>query len=144
MGGMRKLRRRTGRERYDVERLRPCRELNDMPTRKMSGVLLEFAEPVTCAVQDDVHNERLLMLAALCWNASFLPAEEQRTILRGMVDQFRQEDTLARTVLQDTMLMLIERKEQLYPDDRRLIMKHWSIGDGENRWLQVLSTLITS
>jgi len=144
MGGIRKLRRRTERGRYNVERLRPGRELKNMPTRKISEVLLEFAEPVTCMTQDDEHYEALLMLASICWNASFLSAEERRTILRDLVEQFRAEDALVRAVLQETVLMLIERKELLYPDDRRLIMEHRSIGEGEDSRLQVLSTQITS
>ncbi|MBW0000363.1 MAG: hypothetical protein JO015_14785 [Verrucomicrobia bacterium] len=80
---------------------------------KMSGVLLKFAEPLLdrSAPIDELRGA--LHFAMLIWNYSLLPAEaRERGLPKGFTKDLWQE-----TVAQQ----LLERKAQLFPNNRRML-----------------------
>jgi len=138
MGTMRKLRRKSSKEQYEVESLYP-----DLPVghRKMSEVLLDFAQPLLDTVDDDIAFETAISFAAICWNASFLPEKEKHKMLLKIVDEIGKSDALTRLEVEDCAKMLLERKKDLFADDRRMILKYKVVEEGDNQRLLVMSTL---
>ncbi|MFQ6036291.1 MAG: hypothetical protein ACE5NM_10685 [Sedimentisphaerales bacterium] len=135
MGGLRKLRRKSRKGRYEVEPLRQARAL---PVRKMSEVLLDFAEPFLETLTDEQF-EAGISFAAICWNISFLPEREQRKLLRSLVDELGKSDPLARFDVEDCARMLLERRRTLFADDRRMIVNYKVIDEGDSHRLLVMS-----
>lgn len=135
MGGLRKLRRKSRKGRYEVEPLRQARAL---PVRKMSEVLLDFAEPFLETLTDEQF-EAGINFAAVCWNISFLPQKEQQKLLRSLVDELGRSDPLARLDVEDCARMLLERRRTLFADDRRMIVNYKVIDEGDSHRLLVMS-----
>ena len=139
MGGMRKLRRRSRSAQYAVE---PLRSKLPIPTRKMSEVILDFAEPLLNTIDDDDELfEEVISFAVICWNASFLPEKEQKQILCSLVDKMAKSDVLQRLRVEDDIRMLLERKKTFLADDKRMVVNYEIIEERGSRRLLAMSVL---
>ena len=137
MGGLRKLRRKSRKGQYEVE---PLRQDGAFPVRKMSEVLLDFAEPFLETLTDEQF-EAGISFAAICWNISFLPERKQQKQLRRLVDELGKSDPLARFDIEDCARMLLERKRVFFADDKRMIVNYKVIDQGDSHRLLVMSAL---
>ena len=135
MGGMRKLRRSYG-KRYKVEPLRPQESYR---ARKMSEVLLDFAEPLLNNVGCDELFEDVISFAIICWNASFLPEKEQKKIISSLVDEMAKSDVLLRLSIGSDVRMLLERKKRFFADEKRMIINYEIIEENGSRRLLAMS-----
>ncbi len=118
MGGLRKLKRGQDRKYADaIAKIVPRYD------RKLSEVLLEFADPlvVTARTEEDFHNS--IEIAVLAWNLSFLPADEQSTFLRESVTPLSGREELPFEAEQ-CIQMLLTRKQALFSSDRRFVIQH--------------------
>jgi hypothetical protein len=138
MGGMRKLRRSGHSRHYRLEPLRPKDLCFD---RKMSEVIMDFAEPLLDPVEDGLAFENALTLAVICWNTSFLPEEEQRKMVREMVGEMAKSDFLTRFEVENCINMLLGRKRTFFADERRLVLDYKIVEEKGRERLLVLSAL---
>ena len=109
---------------------------------KLSAALIELCEPFEPENLSTKEFENLIALAAVAWNIAVLPKEERLEKLTAFVDEMpdmRQElENEIDTVLHDdskdtdfapatTMLhfigAMIQRKDELFPNDNRLILE---------------------
>ena len=110
---------------------------------KLSAALIELCEPFEPENLSTKEFENLIALAAVAWNIAVLPKDERLEKLTAFVDEMpkvRQElEHEIDTVLHDdskdtgfapatTMLhfigAMIQRKEELFPNDNRLILNY--------------------
>ena len=136
MGGMRKLRRKSRSTQYTVEPLRPKLPL---PLRKMSEVIVDFAEPLLNTIDDDELFEEVLSFASICWNISLLPENEQKQMAQSLVNDIGKSDILKRLKVEDDIRMLLERKKAFFADDRRMLIDFKVIEGKDSRRLLAMS-----
>jgi len=137
MGGMRKLRRRGRGKQYEVEPLRPQQSF---PARKMSEVILDFAEPLLDALDDDELFEKAIGCAVVCWNLSFLQEKKQQRQVRAIVNKLDKSALLTRHEFEDYVRMLLERKRILFADEKRIVMNYKIVEEEDHHHLFVMST----
>jgi len=138
MGGMRKLRRRGRGKQYEVEPLRPQQSFH---ARKMSEVILDFAEPLLDALDDDELFENAIGCAVVCWNLSFLTEMKQQRQVRAIVNKLDKSDLLTRFEAEDYVRMLLERKRILFADEKRIVVKYKLVEEEDHHHLFVTSAL---
>ena len=139
MSTMRKLRRTIQGPQYKVE---PFRQEERLPGRKMSEVLLDFAEPLLDALDDDDEFKGAISFAAICWNLSFLPEKTQRKQLRSIGHQLGGSDALSTSEIEYFARILLERKKAFFADDRRMVADYEVVNEEEGDSLLVASTLV--
>jgi len=137
MGGLRKLRRRTHRSKYEIG---PLWAKTTFPGRKMSEVILDFAEPLLDAIDDDELFKNAIGCAVLCWNLSFYPEQEQQKQLRPLVNEMVRSSHLPRLEIEGCARMLLERKKALFANDRRMIVNYGVVEEKDHWRLLVMST----
>lgn len=67
--------------------IEPCGEV------KMSEVLMDFVEPYRELADAEEAYRKLLTLAVMAWNASFLPEKEQQDMIERVLDEGIQTGT---------------------------------------------------
>jgi len=140
MGGLRKLRRRSRSAHYKVEPLRPKGPFH---LRKMSEVIIDFAEPLLNAIDDCDHElfEYVISFAIICWNASLLPQKKQKKVLFSMVDKLAESDVLFRLSVEDDVRVLLERKKAFFADDKRMVVDYKIVEENGLYHLFAMSTM---
>jgi hypothetical protein len=100
---------------------------------KMSEVLLQFAEPVldTAATLDEVH--AALEFAMTIWNYSLLPAQARSKGLPEVI--------MSDPWLKSAAEVLLERKAQLFADNRRVLYGLEVFEKGDKFRVNVLSLI---
>ena len=136
MGTMRKLRRRSRGKQYEVEPLRPQQSFH---ARKMSEVILDFAEPLLDALDDDELFEKAISCAVACWNLSFLPEKKQKKLILSMVNELDKSVLLTRHEFEDCIRMLLERKRILFADEKRIVASYKVVEEEDYQRLLVVS-----
>lgn len=107
--------------------------------RKMSENILHLAEPL---LEHSENEEGALSLATIAWNLSLIPEDERGSMLEKLLRQAAETDPEMEHGMRVLLMDLVERKLELYPDDRRMILGHELSQTGENSKLNVVSTLI--
>ena len=136
MGTMRKLRRRSRSTQYEVEPLRPQQSFH---ARKMSEVILDFAEPLLDALDDDELFENAINCAVACWNLSFLPEKKQKKLVLSMVNELDKSVLLTRHEFEDCIRMLLERKRVLFADEKKIVVNYKIVEEEDHHRLLVMS-----
>jgi hypothetical protein len=113
---------------------------HESPAIKMSQVLTKLIAPFAHLAPSDEEYEVLLNMAVVAWNLSLL-AEEQRPPL---IDHFLAgglpgADSNVTDLARELIDQLIERKQALFPDMRRLIVSYQLTRTGEAYHLKVVS-----
>lgn len=109
---------------------------------KMSKVLADFVEPYLELVDTGDANRKLLTLAVLAWNASFLPQEEQQAMIDEVLDAgLPAADEELKAGLKEIVNMLIVRKKIYFSDYTRRIIDFELTDRGKDYHLSVASTL---
>jgi hypothetical protein len=118
----------------------PLRPKGPFPRRKMSEVILDFAEPLLNEIDDDDELfEDAVSFAVICWNISFLPENEQKKMIRSLVDERAKSDVLLRLRVQDDIRMLLERRKAFFADEKRMIVNYEIIEERGSRRLLAMS-----
>jgi len=139
MSTLRKLR-RTGQ--MATHRVEPLRDRQPLFARKISEVLLDFAEPVLETFDHPEDFEAMVTLAVLCWNCSLLPANEQRKSLNKVINELGKSDPTTRIEVEDCIRMLMERKKTVFANDRRMIANFEVVEERDGSRLVVVSSLL--
>ena len=104
---------------------------------KMSQVIIDFAEPVLERAKTEKEFRTGIGLATLAWNASLLPeAEREKVINKPLIESLPDATDTALVALE----MLIARKHQYFPDNKRVIMDYELSGTPPNLHLSVISS----
>jgi hypothetical protein len=116
--------------------------INPPDQEKMSEVLLDFARPLLELSDDDDHFDKVIALAAACWNAALLPQEKQEASIKGMIDIISSSGTRDDVQMaRETVRVLLERKERYFPDNKKFIADYQISNSRSRRNLLVASTL---
>ncbi len=119
MGGLRTLKRG-----QDREYVNAIAKIASHYHRKLSEVLLEFAEPLTVTARTREDFEAAVEIAILAWNLSFLPPEERFTFLKQSMPSLSCGKDALPFEIEQCIEMLLARKRALFPDDRRFVGEH--------------------
>jgi hypothetical protein len=109
---------------------------------KMSDVLERFAEPYLEFVDTTEQHRKLFTLAALAWNASFLPPGEQAKMIDEVLGAgFPADAGELKAGLKEIVGALIARKQALFSGYTRKIINFELTDAGNSFHLTVASTL---
>jgi hypothetical protein len=96
----------------------------------LSRALLQLIEPYNDLERGPKALEKILVAGMMAWNLTIIPPETAQTMLKELLDRMPTQDTKAATL--QMLGALIERKLQLFPNDRRLLnsykIKHVQAG----------------
>jgi len=106
---------------------------------KISEVILRFAEPL----QDEygVVPPNMIRLAIPVWNASFLREDAQKQAIKNIVKIVPVTEREARREMILIISMLLERKENYFADNKRIIMDYHITESAHRLNLDVVSTV---
>ncbi|HID86163.1 MAG TPA: hypothetical protein EYP55_02155 [Anaerolineae bacterium] len=108
----------------------------------MSQVLRDFVEPYLEFADTEEAYRKLLTLAVLAWNASFLSEEERQDMIdRVLSEGLSEADDELKAGLKSIVNMLIRRKEEHFAAYTRRIIDFDVTDTGEGYHLAVASTL---
>ena len=94
---------------------------------KMSAVVLQLAEPLLKQHgKTPQQAEAIIMLTIAAWNKSMFPPDKQPLIEKDLIDSFVPKDGNAEDagVAVQIMDMVVERRERLFPDLRKIIVDY--------------------
>lgn len=132
MGGLRKLKR--GQDRKYVNAIA---KIASRYHRKLSEVLLEFAEPLTVTARTEEDFRTAVEIAILAWNLSFLPPDERSTFLKQSIPSLSGGKDALPFETEQCIQRLLARKQALFPDDRRFVAEHQLSGGPHDATLLV-------
>jgi hypothetical protein len=108
--------------------------------RKLSAVLLEFAEPYRAQATTVQAFESLIIVAALAWNKALLRGTKPQAAFDEMLHPFLDSLSAAgRTEIEQLIAVLIRRKNQFFADDHRYVVSFEVSDAGEQYALSVAS-----
>jgi hypothetical protein len=157
----RKVKRRRRKKRQNPERKQNQERLQDFKERiekdlpqghkivvepngvaKMSEVLEAFVAPYLPVADTEDATNKLLALAMLAWNASFLPEEEQREMVEDIASKAMSGATRQdKEDLRELVSALVERKKAHFAEYTRTIISFELADAGKNYHLSVVSTM---
>ena len=108
---------------------------------KMSEILVEFVGPYLDMVDSDETYRMLLTLAIAAWNMSLLPEEEQKDMLKEILEAMSGASKWQKVRLKSILKSLIARKKAFFSNCKRMILSFDLEDTGEGYRLMVLSTL---
>ena len=109
---------------------------------KMSEVILDFAKPLLDKCEDEESEKKAIGLAILIWNVSLFPKKKRDQEIENLCSGLSSsEDANDFAALMNYVNLLLERKNEYYPDNKRAIMNYQMSGSEKNRRLDVASTL---
>lgn len=113
--------------------------LSENSERKMSEIILEFAEPVLRVANDEQTNKNALTIAITCWDVALLPENEHEEIIGKIVKEAMPTEQFWKD-MENIVRMLIERKKSLYPHVKKIIVDHDIQFSNGNIILNIAST----
>ena len=128
----------TAAQRELVDRVRksrpgePIKVVTRRTGRKVSEILMEFAQPWLDEARNDDQRKTVVGLAVLAWNLAVIPEPE-----RWEGDFAEQLGITGKAILTE----MIARKLALYPEETRPILDYQITGSQNNLSLQVISSL---
>lgn len=109
---------------------------------KMSEVLTDFVEPYIEFTDTEEDYRKLLVLAIMAWNASFLPEKEQQDMIDGILDKgIPTGSEELKAGLKEIVKELVIRKKVYFPEYTRRIIDFEVTDTGKGYHLAVASTL---
>jgi hypothetical protein len=108
---------------------------------KMSEVLTDSVEPYLEFADTEAYR-KLLTLAVMAWNASFLPEKEQQNMIDSVLDKGIPTGTQdLKAGLKEIVDMLIVRKKEFFSEYKRKIIDYELTDTGRDYHISVASTL---
>lgn len=119
---------------YMANRINP----NPPGKEKMSEVILEYARPLMESAQTVEEQKKAIGMAIICWNTSFIDPENRDLMITETFAETGEElDSATREVIE----FMLKRKDDLFPDNKRII-EDWIIKDrGSQLLFEVATTL---
>ena len=114
--------------------------LEYVSARKLSEVVLEFAEPLTNAVEGTEGEEKAIRMSVTLWNASLLPKQKALEAIKPALDDMANGDQALTSEFHSMFDMMYDRKQNYFSTDRRFIVEYSLEKNREGFYLQVAST----
>jgi len=92
--------------------------------KKMSEVILEFAEPLMHRCENDDQQKKIIALSIVAWNISCLPENQQEQSKKEAVKKFLSGDIKAQLFIEDLLNYLLERKKKYFSHDKRVVINY--------------------
>ena len=108
--------------------------------RKLSEVVLEFAEPLTDAVEGAEGEEKAIKMSIILWNASLFPKQKALEIIRPDIDDMAKGNQVLKSEFHSMFDMMYERKQNYFSSDNRFVVDYTLEENREGFYLQVAST----
>jgi hypothetical protein len=117
--------------------------MNPSGVVKMSEVLEEFVDPYLDFARTRQQRRKLFEVAVLAWNLTLLPEDSQQQMVEKIIEEgITGRDPLARQDTRQILNEMMERKEQLFADNKRYIVNFNLQDTGQTFHLSVASTLM--
>jgi hypothetical protein len=114
----------------------PLRVAKRRTGRKVSEILMEFAQRWLDAARDDDQRRMVIGMAVLAWNMAALPSPERwEGMSRELEEKFGEP---GKAVLKE----MIARKLALCPEETRTILDYEFTGGGDNMMVEVAYSLL--
>ena len=108
--------------------------------RKLSEVVLEFAEPLTNAVEGTEGEEQAIRMSITLWNTSLLPKQKALENIKLAFDDMANGDQALKSEFYNMFDMMYARKHSYFSTDHRFIVDYSLEKNSEGFYLQVAST----
>ena len=107
--------------------------------KKMSEVLLEFADPYIEYWDDEDHLNKILTLCVIGWGLAIMPIDQRGDLIEKTLKTLPEE---ARADGRALFEMMIDRKEMYFADNNRWIISHTLTMTPKGPHVDVVSTLV--
>ena len=114
--------------------------LENISTRKLSEVVLEFGEPLINEVEGTGGEERAIRMSVTLWNASFLPKQKALESMKPALDDIANGDQALVSGFHSMFNMMYDRKQNYFSTDNRFIVDYSLEKNRDGFYLQVAST----
>ena len=95
------------------------------PPVKISEAILNISESLRARFKAETRVQTIISLTIMAWNISLFPPKEQEGMRKKILEKLKlQIDRLDNDVLSETLDMLINRKNTLYPDIKESILEY--------------------
>lgn len=114
----------------------------DTPGKKLSAVLIEFIAPYDDPSYNEHAYDKLITMAVIAWNAAILEGKERKQFVNeaiASIVEITGEEW--RKGAEDTLAMMINRKEQFFADDKRFVVEYSWTETKSHRHLAVATVL---
>jgi hypothetical protein len=108
---------------------------------KISQRLIQIAKPYLTAGDSLDECEKELSLASTAWNLSLFPADSREEQMRKSLQCLAALDPEDRQLITEHIRDLVRRKEQFFPEDRRMIAKVDVLLEGGSLRVLVMSEI---
>jgi hypothetical protein len=98
---------------------------SDLPqAQKISNAISKILDSEIAGKESlDEYRHRVTAIV-FAWNVSLLPPEAQATTLKNLGQFVEKQDPLGVAAAQAELMRLIEKKQAMFPDDKRFIVSH--------------------
>jgi hypothetical protein len=93
---------------------------------KMSEIILTLADPLLQKYKENFGRAHgILTLAVIAWNMSMLPEPDEEQLVANIASSLPPEfSAVDVAMILNTVYLLMQRKRELFPDIRRVIVNH--------------------
>ena len=109
---------------------------------KLSKVILDYAKPLTDALDGTEVEERAIIVSVMFWNASLFSKEKALETIEPVLSELANGDQLLEEEFDAMFEMMYKRKQSLFSDDKRFVVDYQLEENNEGFILQVASTTI--
>jgi hypothetical protein len=88
---------------------------------KMSEVLWEFVQPYLGSTRNEQDLRKLLDLALIAWSIPLFPPDQREGVVRDLLSKVPVE---ARATLAAMLAQMVQRKEAVFGNNRRMILSY--------------------
>jgi hypothetical protein len=120
----------------DVREKRPLK-IEHRDEHKMSVVLLDFMEPILEYGKSDDELNNLLKMATAAWNAALFPPN---TLEKCISEMFAGIPFWQRWRMKAAFMKMVRRKQELFADNRRMIIDYQLRSTKDGPRVSVVST----
>ena len=108
--------------------------------RKLSEVVLEFAEPLMNASEGIEGEEKAIRMSITLWNVSLLPKQKALKTINPAVDDMANGDQALKSEFHNIFDLMYDRKQNYFSTDNRFIVDYSLENTKDGFYLQVAST----
>jgi hypothetical protein len=126
----------------NLHNIRPEYTTEHLFDSKLSKVILDYAKPLTDALDGTEVEERAIIVSVMFWNASLFSKEKALETIEPVLSELANGDQLLEEEFDAMFEMMYKRKQSLFSDDKRFVVDYQLEENNEGFILQVASTTI--
>lgn len=114
--------------------------LNSIEKRKLSEVVLEYAEPLSNRANNVKEEENAIRISILFWNASLLPKHEALKSIEPILVNMANGDRKIESEFYVMFEIMYNHKQNDYESDKRFVVDYSLEKNSDGLYLQIAST----